>query len=58
MRASAVAVILGVIGLSWASPASTTRHVVHEKREFASTGWSRTQKVDPDLVLPMRFGCV
>ena len=58
MRASLVAVILGCVGLSWASPASTMRRVVHEKRDFLSPRWTRTQKVDPGLVLPMRFGCV
>ena len=54
MRVSAVAVILGAVGLSCAS----TRSVVHEKRDVVPARWTRTRKVDADLVLPMRIGCV
>ncbi|KAF8478880.1 subtilisin-like protein [Gautieria morchelliformis] len=53
---SVVAVVLGTIGLSWASPASQTRKVVHERRAFVPAGWSRSRKLSPDVVLPMRFG--
>jgi hypothetical protein len=55
---SVVAVALGTIGLSWASPASQTRKVVHERRAFVPHGWSHSRKLSPDIVLPMRFGCV
>ncbi|TDL20636.1 subtilisin-like protein [Rickenella mellea] len=31
-------------------------HVVHEKRARDPLGWSRTRRIDPDVILPMRFG--
>ena len=55
---SAAVVVFGTIGLSWASPATTARKVVHEKRAFDPPGWTRDRKLRPDVVLPMRFGCV
>ena len=55
---SVAAFVLGTIGLSWASPASTARKVVHEKRAFDPAGWSRSRKLTSDVILPMRFGYV
>lgn len=59
MHVSVLSVILGTIGLSWASSSSTTtRNVVHEKRAFVPAKWSYSRKLHGNVVLPMRFGYV
>ncbi|KAF8517278.1 subtilisin-like protein [Hysterangium stoloniferum] len=50
------AFVLGLVGVSFASPSLHSRSVVHEKREFIPHGWSRSRRVSADAVLPMRFG--
>ncbi|KAF8576122.1 subtilisin-like protein [Ramaria rubella] len=53
---SLVAVTLSAIGLSCATPPLHSRNVVHEKRTSEPASWSRSRKLESDVVLPMRFG--
>ncbi|KAF8517279.1 subtilisin-like protein [Hysterangium stoloniferum] len=53
---SFVAVSLCLFGSSLASPSSQGVKVVHEKRDFVPHGWSRSRRLNPEAVLPMRFG--
>lgn len=49
------------LGLSLATcviavPSPRSHHVVHEKRAAEPVQWSKTRRLEPDTVLPMRFG--
>lgn len=49
-------VFLLFVGAALATPAPRVGHVVHEKRDAAPPLWTRTRRLEADVVLPMRFG--
>lgn len=57
MRVQAVVQIFAalVVAVS-ASPFSSTRHVVHEKRSAPPSNWSKKARLHPNSVIPVRIG--
>jgi tripeptidyl-peptidase I len=55
MQFSLIAVCALFAGASAAPPASSKRHVVHERRERLPTHWKRDVELHSSLVLPMRI---
>lgn len=55
MRASSfIAVALAAVAA--ASPVSSSKHAVHERRETTSTRWVKRDRIEPASLLPLRIG--
>ncbi|KAH9480397.1 Aorsin [Psilocybe cubensis] len=57
MRRSFISLV-ALSGIAFAIPSPRSSHVLHEKRAMEPTDWAKSRRVDPDWVLPMRFGLV
>lgn len=52
-----LSVLAAIAGLVSAAPSpSALNHVVHEKRDAPLHGWSKTDRLEKDAVIPMRIG--
>lgn len=50
-----IAVLSALAALSNAAP-SQLKHVVHEMREKPSTDWTKSARIEPSAILPVRIG--
>lgn len=50
--------LVALAGIVFAVPSRRLSHVLHEKRAMEPVDWTKSRRVDPDWVLPMRFGLV
>ena len=53
-----LSVLLAIASLAAAVPSRRSPKVLHEKRAIEPADWVKSRRVDPDWVLPMRFGLV
>ncbi|KAF8883763.1 Pro-kumamolisin, activation domain-containing protein [Gymnopilus junonius] len=56
--ARVLAALLVLASVVVAAPSRRSLHALHEKRAMEPTDWVKSRRVDPDWVLPMRFGLV
>jgi tripeptidyl-peptidase-1 len=57
MRCS-IPLVLALAGAAYAAPSARHAHILHEKRAIEPMDWTRSRRLDPTHVLPMRFGLV
>lgn len=50
--------LVALAGMVLAMPSRRATHVLHEKRAMEPVEWTKSRRVEPDWVLPMRFGLV
>lgn len=48
--------LAALASIVFAVPSPRSTHVLHEKRAMEPVDWMRTSRLDPDRILPMRFG--
>lgn len=52
----ALFLFIAFVGAAVAVPSPRANHVVHEKRAAEPVHWVKARRLEPDRVLPMRFG--
>ena len=48
--------LIGTYATFAAAAPTTSRHVLHEKRDAAPRAWTKRDRVDPSQLLPVRIG--
>ena len=48
--------VVTLLGVAFAAPSPRSAHVVHETRALEPVHWVKAGRLDPDKMLPMRFG--
>ena len=55
MRLSSFALVVAFAACSYAAPHPAS-HVVHEKRHFTPSQWTKRDRIPSEAILPMRIG--
>ena len=51
-------ILLGTCVALAATAPTTSRHVLHEKRDATPRAWTKRDRVDPEQLLPVRIGLI
>lgn len=54
----AFTLLVALAGVALAAPSRRSPYILHEKRAMEPVDWVKSRRVDPNWVLPMRFGLV